>query len=96
MQPASGSETLAAWRRGEGSLLALLYSYFLASAAGAVEVAPGEEFRVALIAAKQVGSLSTTISASAGHARAASPAVEEAAVLNSFVKVLLSAVALHV
>lgn len=54
LQPASSSETLAAWRRGEGTLLSLLYAFFLSSAAGALEVAPGEEFRVALIEAKQV------------------------------------------
>ena len=54
LQPASSSETLAAWRKGQGTLLSLLYAFFLSSAAGALEVAPGEEFRVALIEAKQV------------------------------------------
>ena len=57
LQPASSSETLAAWRKGEGTLLSLLYAFFLSSAAGALEVAPGEEFRVALIEAKQVAIL---------------------------------------
>ena len=55
VQPASSAEAFAAWRRGEGSLLLCVYSYLMTSVSAAVEVSPGEEFRVALQEARQVG-----------------------------------------
>ena len=54
-QPASSAEAFAAWRRGEGSLLLCVYSYLMTSVSAAVEVSPGEEFRVALQEARQAG-----------------------------------------
>ncbi|KAK9806486.1 hypothetical protein WJX73_002146 [Symbiochloris irregularis] len=52
---ASTKEMYEAWRAGRTTLLAVVYSYMMSCVADALEVAPGEEFRVALREAQQIG-----------------------------------------
>ena len=54
MQAASTKEMFDSWRAGNTSLLAVVYSYMMSCVGDALEVAPGEEFRVALREAQQV------------------------------------------
>lgn len=51
---ASTKEMYQSWRAGHTSLLAVVYSWMMSSVGDALEVAPGEEFRVALREAQQV------------------------------------------
>lgn len=52
---ASTKEMYQSWRAGHTSLLAVVYSWMMSSVGDALEVAPGEEFRVALREAQQSG-----------------------------------------
>lgn len=67
LQAASTREMYDSWRAGKATLLAVVYAYMMSCVGEALEVSPGEEFRVALREAQQASQYLPKATALAFH-----------------------------